>query len=317
MAPPFKQNPRSAHRKAIADTTLKAIEKGSYTIPDKDASNLYDLKSKIVDSKKRTQYYPPNSSKLTSWQSTPSDSSSSSQNPPLEVTFIEISTLEGARYLAPKSTGKIGLLNFASAKKPGGGFLSGASAQEESIARSSTLYPTLMTKDSQQFYDLHKHDPKLGYYSHAMIYSPGVILFRDDEGGWVEPLEVDILTSPAVNAGVVRQTVRARVTPDEEEERISQVMRERMARILYLFEQQGVKNLVLGSFGTGVFKNKVETVGKIWADLLGVPGSRFEKSFERVVFAVLGTKTFEELQNSYELKQREVSKRLELGGSES
>lgn len=41
-----------------------------------------------------------------------------------------------------------------------------------------------------------------------MIYSPSVVLFRDDRGNWINPLEVDILTSAAVNAGDVRKQVR-------------------------------------------------------------------------------------------------------------
>ena len=38
----------------------------------------------------------------------------------------------------------LGVLNFASAKNPGGGFLNGAMAQEESLAASGGLYPTLL-----------------------------------------------------------------------------------------------------------------------------------------------------------------------------
>lgn len=38
-------------------------------------------------------------------------------------------------------------MNFASAVNPGGGVRSGSSAQEESLCRYSTLYPTL----NQQF----------------------------------------------------------------------------------------------------------------------------------------------------------------------
>jgi len=37
-------------------------------------------------------------------------------------------------------------LNFASAKNAGGGFLGGSQAQEESLARSSALYATLMVR---------------------------------------------------------------------------------------------------------------------------------------------------------------------------
>lgn len=68
-----------------------------------------------------------------------------------------------------------------------------------------------MTRVAQEFYSLHNHDAKGGYYTHAMVYSPNVILMRDDHGAWVEPLAVDVLTSAAVNAGVVRQTLKARV----------------------------------------------------------------------------------------------------------
>lgn len=82
-----------------------------------------------------------------------------------------------------------------------------------------------------------------------MIYSPRVVFFRDDLGNWKSPIEVDIVTSPAVNAGVVRRYLREIGSTDET--RLDAAMKERMTRILYLFERQGVRNLVLGSFGTG------------------------------------------------------------------
>ena len=97
---------------------------------------------------------------------------------------------------------------------------------------------------------------------------------------------VDVLTSPAVNAGVVR-----RGGPSEEP-KIAQTMEERMARILYLFESQGVNDVVLGSFGTGVFRNDVKTVAEIWTKLLFDTDARFKHSFEHVTFAVLGRDTF-------------------------
>lgn len=289
-------NDRRALLKKIADETIKAIETGF------DLNGIsYNLRDRTEASKRRTRYFAPESL-LSTWSKTPITAPPLIQLPPTDISILEISTLAGARYLTTKATQphKIGILNFASAKKPGGGFLNGAQAQEESIARSSTLYPTLLTKTSETFYTSHSHNPKGGYYSHAMIYSPGVLLFRDDDGGWLEPLEVDVLTSPAVNAGVVRKTVNGKLMPAATEERINKVMAERMGRILFLFEKEGVRSIVLGSFGTGVFQNNVDAVAQLWADLLTGPGARFGCAFERVVFAILGRKTFVDFKNAFD-----------------
>lgn len=287
---------KRAALKRIAEDTLEAIERGSYL--------NHDISIAITLSKQNTRFYAPDSL-LSTW-SVPAKSGSPPPYTPhrSNISLLEISTLEGARLLfnmtasSPSpSPSKIGVLNFASAKKAGGGFRSGAQAQEESIARSSTLYSTLMTAVAQAFYTLHNRDQKGGYYSHAMIYSPGVLVIRDDVGGWVEPLKIDVLTCAAVNAGVVYSQPKKLLNKGGgglmEDEKIEKAMKERMGRILFLFESQGVKNLVLGSFGTGVFQNNVGVVAQIWADLLLVDGARFKDTFDNVVFAVLGRDTFE------------------------
>ncbi|GJE94711.1 hypothetical protein PsYK624_108820 [Phanerochaete sordida] len=274
--------------KGIAAETLDALKNGSPHLQQ-------DLTGPVALSEEATRYYAPDSD-LAEWQSSASEQSPSSAA--CKISLCEESTLQGARRIAQEHPGaRIGLLNFASATRPGGGFLSGARAQEESIARSSTLFPTLMTDEAQQFYKLHIRDRKGGYYSHAMIYSPDVLLFRGDAGEWLEPLAVDVLTSAAVNAGVVRQRAGERgEDPQHEEEKIARAMEERMGRVLYLLEKQGVRHIVLGSFGTGVFRNNVETVASIWAKLLK-EGSRFEKSFDRIVFAIIGRATFEKFED--------------------
>jgi len=86
------------------------------------------------------------------------------------------------------------------------------------------------------------------------------------------------------------------------------VMRERMARILSLFETRGVRNLVLGGFGTGVFRNDVAVVARIWAELLSVPGGRFTQSFDRVFFAILGNRTFVDFGNAFNYHTRTSSR---------
>jgi uncharacterized protein (TIGR02452 family) len=73
---------------------------------------------------------------------------------------------------------------------------------------------------------------------------------------------------------------------------LDKAMKERMGRVLYLFEKQGVRNLVLGSFGTGVFRNRVELVAGVWKELLVGENARFRFSFDRVEFSVLGHSTY-------------------------
>jgi uncharacterized protein (TIGR02452 family) len=149
----------------------------------------------------------------------------------------------------------------------------------------------------EPFYTLHKAHSRHGLYSHAMIYSPGVLFMRADAGEWLPPLAVDIVTAPAVNAGAYRNHLRKRNMHDDTE--INALMRERMARILYLFELQGVRNIVLGSFGTGAFKNSVELVAGVWKELLVSEGAQFRTSFERVVFAVVDSETYQTFESIF------------------
>ncbi|KAJ7104546.1 hypothetical protein C8R43DRAFT_906898 [Mycena crocata] len=280
----------------IAEDTLAAVEKGTYTDLDGNAHSIDDLST----SSSATEYYPPDSP-LSGW--TTSTSPLSTVLPQTELVLCKSSTIEGIHYCTPLAR-KIGVLNFASATRPGGGFLTGARAQEESIARSSNLYASLMTPQAQRYHSMHKTGTKNKYYTHAMVYTRGVQLFRSDDGEWRAPVRVDILTSAAVNAGVVRRrhgsgggegylppADLSASTATDIEEAIEDVMRERMGRALFLFEREGAQDLVLGSFGTGVFQNKVPMVAKLWVELLVAPDARFKHSFQRVASAIIDQKT--------------------------
>ncbi|KAJ7099525.1 hypothetical protein B0H15DRAFT_1018754 [Mycena belliarum] len=302
----------------IAEDTLAAVQKGTFATPNGNTHTVDDLSKSNA-----TQFYAPDSP-LSSWAaSSPTPDVASSET---ELVLRKNSTIEGVQYCAP-SARKIGVLNFASATRPGGGFLTGARAQEESIARSSNLYSSLMTPEGQQFYAIHKSGTKSKYYTHAMIYTRDVQIFRSDAGGWVSPVRVDMLTSCAVNAGEVRRRqggessgrsgkngIKAYFKPaapaapaapaEDVEISIANVMRERMGRLLFLFEKEGTQDLVLGSFGTGVFRNNIDTVAKLWIELLVGPNARFKNSFRRVVFAIIDEKTctiFREVLDSHKV----------------
>ena len=295
-----------SHRSAlkrIAEETLTAIREGSYLYKGVDN----DLKDAAKEAESKTVFCSSNSSSIKQWaSSTKPNPTNPTHSSPTHISILHITTLDAARLLDnvyksnPSENGKTGILNFASATKPGGGFKNGAEAQEESIARSSTLYSSLNTEVAQRFYKVHKHENvenAEGYYSHSMIYSPNICIFRDDDGNWTYPFQVDVLSCAAVNAGEVRKTNGA-ITAGQEVE-IEKEMTERMGRILYVFEQKGARNIILGTFGTGVFANSVTTVARIWAHLLLVPEARFKDSFDRVIFAITGEETFIKFQSAF------------------
>ena len=193
-----------SHRSAlkrIAEETLTAIREGFYPYKGVDK----DLKEAVKEAESKTVYYSSNSS-IKQWAS--STKPNPTHSSPTHISILHITTLDAARLLEnvyksnPSEKGKTGILNFASATKPGGGFKNGAEAQEESIARSSTLYTALNTEQAQQFYKLHKRESAenaAAYYSHSMIYSPNICIFRNDDGNWTYTFLVDVLSCSAVS----------------------------------------------------------------------------------------------------------------------
>lgn len=197
-------------------------------------------------------------------------------------TRIEVTreaTLEAAQRLHGEGLPPCAL-NFASARNPGGGFLSGARAQEESLARSSGLYACL---SHRRMYEHHRErrDP---LYSHWVIYSPAVPVVSDDDGALLDPFYLcSFLTSPACNAGVARER-GGHAAQGGVRRAVEAAMRERVRRVLGVAAAQGERALVLGAWGCGVFGNEPAMVAGLFGEAL--EGS-FAGVFERVVFAVL------------------------------
>ncbi|WP_030219855.1 TIGR02452 family protein [Streptomyces bikiniensis] len=199
------------------------------------------------------------------------------RTPVLEVTG-ESSLAAARRMTAADPARPVAVLNFASARNPGGGYLNGAQAQEEALCRSSALYATLLR--APEYYDHHRADRDV-FYSDRVIHSPRVPVFRDDRGELLaEPFTVGFLTSPAPNAGVVRRTAPERA------DRLPAALASRAERVLETAAAAGYRRLVLGARGCGVFRNDPERVAGAFEALL-TGGGRFAGHFEEVVFAVL------------------------------
>jgi uncharacterized protein (TIGR02452 family) len=131
-------------------------------------------------------------------------------------------------------------LNFANGIHPGGGFLSGARAQEEVLCRSSALSQTLV---GDPMYEAHRKRPRPDATDWA-IYAPDVPVFRLDDGTErQQPWLLSFLTCAAPYAPVIGQP------------QAGDLLQKRMHRVLAIARAYGHAALVLGAWGCGAFAN--------------------------------------------------------------
>jgi uncharacterized protein (TIGR02452 family) len=252
------------HNAAIAEDTLRIIQEGGYDSPK---GERVELRESIERAKAGTRLYD-DSVRAREVQSV---SSSTAIQVTSESTCAAIVRMEHV------GGGHLAALNFASARNPGGGFLGGAQAQEEALARSSALYPCLLT---QPVYYERNRAHRSALYLDFAIFSPGVPFFKDDSGKLLQrPACCSIITAPAPNAGAVQQNQPADISE------IAPTLQRRVDLVLSVAAAESVQRLILGAWGCGVFRNDPSLVAATFGGALR-PGGRFAGVFAEVVFAV-------------------------------
>ena len=258
-------------RAALAEETLAILDAGRYDSPTGRVIDLHDAIAHCADGTRL--YWAEEIADL------PRTRADGAETAGTRIDVVNETTLAGLSALLDEGDSRVAVLNFASAKNPGGGFLGGSQAQEESLARSSALYASLKRCDA--YYQHHRASPSL-LYTDAAIFSPDCPVFRDDDGSLLEqPQCASFITCAAPNAGAIAQN-----HPDDLPEIASTFVR-RIDGVLAVAAAHGCTRLVLGAWGCGVFRNDPGNVAQAFAAHL-LHGA-WRGRFERIRFSVLDT----------------------------
>ena len=207
-----------------------------------------------------------------------------------EITVTGDRSYQAAMRLAAENKGcKIAVMNFANAFHPGGGVTMGASAQEECLCRTSTLYPLLDREILKRTYYEHHRKLKTPKASDALVYTEDVIICKTDEDlpkrlpreQWVK---VDVITvaapdlrnmsnryAPLVDGGAYMNN--------------AELFGYHVKRAIHVLTCAAAKEadiLVLGALGCGAFQNDPEVVARAYKVAIG----EFPKVFKKIEFAV-------------------------------
>ena len=176
------------------------------------------------------------------------------------------------------------VLNFASAKNPGGGVEWGSTAQEECLCRCSTLYANLTDRTCwEKFYEPHrKQGDQL--YNDDCIYTPDVLVFKSDtrspqlveQEDW---LQCNVITCAAPN---LRPDHTGRMRIIIRDDALEELHIQRARRILEIAAARGNDVVILGAFGCGAFRNPPEIVAKAMKQAV----KEYRHFFKIIEFAV-------------------------------
>ena len=157
--------------------------------------------------------------------------------------------------------GKTAVLNMASHKRPGGGVINGARAQEECLFRCSNLGHVIST----DFYPLQDNE---------LLWTKDAIFFKDVNYAYMKDVSVDVITIAAPNLNGLGRFHK--MTNYEE------LTKDKIRLMLSMAIKNNIDNIILGAWGCGVFGNEPDKMAKMFKDVLD-EGYKFNN----VIFAII------------------------------
>lgn len=199
-----------------------------------------------------------------------------------------ITVVEEDSLLAAKRVENPLVLNMANSHMPGGGVLSGDGSQEEYLFRCSNYFRSMyqfsdigLSFDVPRKRESYPLDKNFG-----SLYSPFVTVFRGPESlGYPkleQPYQVCCVAVSAISNPPLIKDANGRYWL---EENFVEPTKRKIRAIYRTALKHHHKNLILGAFGCGAFKNPPNHIARLFREVL--QEDEFDHCFEQLVFAIL------------------------------
>ena len=183
------------------------------------------------------------------------------------------------------------ILNMASRRIPGGGVMTGAGAQEESLFRRTNLFRSLY-KFTDEYAGKGWYDnyitpaPKRFRYpldrNFGGVYTPGALLFRENERCGYK-----LMNSPERLSFIAVAGISHPQLSDSNHLAYNMIegTKNKMRTILRIGLQKGHDSLVLGALGCGAFRNPPVHIAQLFHEVF--EEKEFKNKFRLISFAIL------------------------------
>lgn len=176
----------------------------------------------------------------------------------------------------PDNIGTVAVLNFASYKDPGGMYMAGSSAQEESLCHASFLYEVLCAYNDD-WYKYNRVNLNKALYRNRALYSPNVLFERQSSTVQPSRMIAGVITCAAPNWSAASKYCNVPQSVNDA------TMLSRIRFVLNIAAYHRVDTLILGAYGCGVFGQNPEMVANAFRTAIATD---HPQTFKRIVFAI-------------------------------